>query len=140
MTAELGIAVHALVFLDHKQETVSSELIAENVCTNPARIRKIMSKLKRNGLVETREGAEGGYHISKDAKNITLREVCEAVDTPLVSANWRSGRVDVKCMICSGMADIMDDIYSKLNETCKEELSHITIADINQRIFEKKGE
>ena len=36
MTSEFGMAVHALTFLNHKGEMVSSEVLAENICTNPA--------------------------------------------------------------------------------------------------------
>lgn len=40
-------------------DMVSSEVLAENICTNPARVRKVMAQLKRAGLVETHEGAVG---------------------------------------------------------------------------------
>ena len=59
MTSEFAIAVHALVYLNHKGETVSSEALAENICTNPARVRKVMAKLKKAGLVATRRGSTG---------------------------------------------------------------------------------
>ena len=51
MTSEFAIAVHALVFLEHKGIVISSEELAKNVCTNPARIRKVMAKLKRADLI-----------------------------------------------------------------------------------------
>ena len=54
MTSEFGIAVHAMVFLHHKGDMVSSEVLAENICTNPARVRKVMARLKRAGLVSTK--------------------------------------------------------------------------------------
>ena len=60
MTSEFAIGVHALVYLNHKNETLSSELLAENICTNPARIRKVMAKLKTGGLIVTQEGLKGG--------------------------------------------------------------------------------
>ena len=63
MTSEFGIAVHAMVFLHHKGDMVSSEVLAENICTNPARVRKVLAQLKRAGLVETHEGAVGGYRF-----------------------------------------------------------------------------
>ena len=47
MTAEFTVAVHALVYLHHRGGWLSSEELAQNVCTNPARIRKIMAKLKK---------------------------------------------------------------------------------------------
>ena len=61
MTGEFAIAVHALVYLNHKKEVLSSDELAANVCTNPARVRKVMAKLKKAGLLSTKEGAEGGY-------------------------------------------------------------------------------
>lgn len=52
-----------MVFLHHKGDMVSSEVLAENICTNPARVRKVMAQLKRAGLVETHEGAVGGVPL-----------------------------------------------------------------------------
>ena len=71
MTSEFAIAVHALVYLNHKGETVSSEALAENICTNPARVRKVMAKLKKAGLVATKEGVDGGYHFIKAPAEVT---------------------------------------------------------------------
>lgn len=30
------------------------------------------------------------------------------------------GNPDMECMVASGMADIMDDIYGELNEVCRK--------------------
>ena len=66
MNSDFVVAVHAMVFLHHKAETVSSEMLAENICTNPVRIRRVMARLKKAGLVETREGrTQGGYSYLK---------------------------------------------------------------------------
>ena len=35
MTSEFAIAVHALMFLEHKGIVISSEELAKNVCTQP---------------------------------------------------------------------------------------------------------
>ena len=135
MTSEFAIAVHALVYLNHKGETVSSEALAENICTNPARVRKVMAKLKKAGLVATKEGVEGGYHFIKAPAEVTLRRIDEAVDVRLVSACWKPGDRDKACLVASGMGDIMDDIYSDLDELCRRRLGEITIADIDRKIF-----
>lgn len=138
MTSEFAIAVHALVYLNHRQETVSSETLASNVCTNPARVRKVMAKLKKAGIITTKEGLEGGYHFEKDSSSVNLREICDALEVDFVSASWKSGDKDMKCMIASGMAAIMDDIYGDLDELCRKRLESITIATIEQKIFKDK--
>lgn len=138
MTGEFTIAVHALVFLKHKNATLPSDVIAENVCTNPARIRKVMACLKKAGLVETREGIRGGYHIGENAAEANLAQICDALHEEAVKAAWKSGNAEMKCMIASGMADIMDGIYEELNAACREKLKGITIQSIEEQIFQNK--
>ncbi len=135
MTSEFTIAVHALVFLNHKKESKSSEELAKNVCTHPARIRKVMARLKKAGLVKTKEGIDGGYSFDLDPGCVTLRDICNALEVKIVSATWRSGSMDLECLIASGMADVMDEIYGGLDHLCRERLSHITIEQIDRKIF-----
>lgn len=135
MTSEFGIAVHALVYLSHKARTLSSEELAENICTNPARVRKIMAVLKKAGLIETKEGAEGGYLFCRKAEEVTLCDVGKALGTAFVSVSWKSGNDEMDCFIASGMAGIMDGIYAQLNELCREHLKSMTIKDIDDKIF-----
>ena len=78
MTGEFAIAVHAIVYLNHKRSYLSSEELAKNICTNPARVRMVMSKLKRSGIILTREGAAGGYAVRENVSDLSLREVAEA--------------------------------------------------------------
>ncbi len=140
MTGEFAVAVHALVFLNHKQKTVSSETLADNVCTNPARIRKVMAKLKKHGLVQTKEGMDGGYQFVLSPREVALAQICEAVGNRLVSSSWRSGDLDKKCLISSGMGEVMDGIYDQLNNACMQQLQMLTIQDIDQKIFFRTDE
>lgn len=135
MTSEFAVAVHALVYLNHKKETVASDVLAENICTNPARIRKVMAKLKKKHLIATKEGQNGGYHMCKDADDISLAMVYDALEAEAVSASWKSGDSDMDCMVASGMAAIMDGIYGELNEICRKHLESISIRTIDEEIF-----
>ena len=135
MTSEFCVAVHALVFLHHNQGFWSSESLAQNICTNPARIRKVMAKLKKANLIETKEGAVGGYRSLCDSEKVTLGQIGRAVEARFVTTSWHSGNADLKCLIASGMADIMDGLYQELAEMCKSRLDQITLRDIEHRVF-----
>ena len=139
MTSEFATAVHAMVLLYHKKTTLSSEALSKNVCTHPARIRKVMSRLGKAGLVSTKEGIDGGYFFGGDRDDVTLRQICDALDVRLVSSSWRSGSMDLNCMISSGMADVMDGIYAGLDEECRKQLEHITIGDIERKLAGSKN-
>ena len=88
MTSEFAIAVHALVYLNHRQETISSEALASNVCTNPARVRKVMAKLKKAGIISTKEGLEGGYHFEKDSSCVPWRSILYRLHGNQATRKW----------------------------------------------------
>lgn len=135
MDSSFCVAVHALIYLHHKAELLSSEALAENICTNPARVRKVLSPLKKAGMVETREGSEGGYRFAGDAGTLTLEQVADALGVRFVEAGWRSGGQDMDCMVATGMAGLMDELYDDLDQRCRQRLAQITIADLERRIF-----
>lgn len=140
MTGELNVAVHALVYLYHKNTILASDVLAENICTNPARIRKIMAKLKKAGFVDTKEGISGGYFLIQEAELITLKDVCVALDAEVIKKGWSSGDPEMECLVASGMSIVMGNIYSELNEQCLNTLATITIKDINDQLFMRVSE
>lgn len=135
MTSEFSVAVHALVFLNHKGTVYSSEALAENICTNAARIRKIMVKLKKADLVETKEGIDGGYLFVKKAEDISLCTVADGLDFAFVTSGWKPGNGQMQCLIASGMAGVLEELYLDLNLQCRQQLEKITIADMDKKIF-----
>ena len=129
MNGDHSLAVHALVYLDHRATHLPSQILAENICTNAARVRKVMRPLASAGLIATKEGAEGGYALARPAAEITF-----------VKVNWTPGDVHEDCLVSSSMGAVMNDIYAGLNRTCLEQLEHTTIHDITEQIFsERKG-
>ena len=132
MKAEYSLAVHALVYLAAHEGDISSEKLAENICTNPARVRKIMRSLRDAGLVSTKEGPQGGYCLKKPAAEISLKKVAEASGTVFVEAFWKSGGIDMDCAIASGIAGEMDAIYGKLNDSCMKMLAKISVEDVRR--------
>lgn len=136
MNGEFSVALHALVFLKHKNTIINSEKLSENICTNPVRIRKIMLKLKKAGLIKTKEGINGGYYLPKYNDNINLKQICDALEIDdIVSPPYNTGNYDSECLISSGMADIIDNIFFELNNDCKNKLQLKTIDSIEKEIF-----
>ncbi len=136
MTGEFAIAVHALVYLNYKSTTISSVALADTVCTNPARIRKIMAKLKKAGLVMTKEGMDGGYFFHLDSASVTLRQIIDAVQIPIVTSTWRPVNSGLACRSAVVMTNILDSIYLDLDNCCKKQLKNITLWDIEQQLLE----
>lgn len=138
MTSEFAVAVHGLVYLNQRKITTSSEELASNVCTNPARVRKVMAKLKKAGIIATKEGLEGGYHLISDPDTINLKQICDALDVAFVSSSWKSGDENNPCMVASGMSGVMDEIYGELNDLCRDRMEQITIKDIHEKLIRNR--
>ena len=139
MTGDLNMAVHALVLLSHKKEAMSCDIIANNVCTQPARIKKILNKLVKAKLVEKKEGTKDYYIFSLSANEVSIGEIAEKINFKIIDSKWRTGDLNMECLIASGMADIMDDIYIGLNNKCLTALKNLSLQDIHDVIFNGKS-
>jgi len=118
---------------------LSSAELADNICTNPARIRKVMSRLRQAGLIETREGRAGGYAVKDDIRKTDIKCIALSLEQPMFELSWHSGDMDKECLVSSGMGSVMDEIADGLNEACLKELSAITISDVEEKLFGKKN-
>ena len=142
MDSSFNLAVHALVCLSHSGRSLSSEALAENICTNPTRVRRVLAGLKKAGMVETREGLDGGYRLTADPATLSLRQVAEAVNTRFVDCAWHSGDIDRDCAICSGMAGVMDALNRYTADLAAEQIrlafaqAQKEVDDLHQRTRE----
>jgi len=84
ITRQADYAVRAVLHLarNHDQRTATS-LIAAEQRIPPSFLAKIVSQLSIAGLLHTSRGARGGVTLAREAKDITLLEVIEAIDGPI---------------------------------------------------------
>lgn len=76
----LGYALQSLVFMSghHKGHCASNE-IAGHMCSEATLTRRVLSRLVKAGIVEAREGRDGGYALSKHPKDVTFADVYRAI-------------------------------------------------------------
>ena len=80
MTSELTVAIHAAVYLAHKNAPQSSDELAVNICTHPVRVRKIMAALCRAGIAVSQEGSEGGYRLCRSPAGHHAASDCRSAE------------------------------------------------------------
>lgn len=82
MNSHLAVATHALTLLVWARRAgraLSSAEMARSVNTNPVFLRRVLASLRNAGLVETHEGAGGGYALARPPGRISLADVFLAV-------------------------------------------------------------
>ncbi|PWH16938.1 MAG: Rrf2 family transcriptional regulator [Anaerolineae bacterium] len=86
ITRQADYAVRAVTFLarlgaDHRAATST---IAQEQQIPPSFLAKIVSQLSVAGLLTTSRGARGGVSLARPPKDISLLEVVEAIDGPIM--------------------------------------------------------
>ena len=73
-------AIHIMTILaKNPQAFLTSDWLAGSINVNPVIVRKELINLEKSGLVESRQGKDGGVRIGKDAENINVAEIYEAI-------------------------------------------------------------
>jgi Rrf2 family protein len=86
ITRQADYAVRAMVYLaQHGPEhRAATGQIAKEKKIPPSFLAKIVSQLSVAGLLQTSRGARGGVSLAKPAEDITVLDVVEAIDGPIL--------------------------------------------------------
>ena len=130
INTQFPIAVHLMAALGYRrgQDTTSATL-ATSVNTSPSFVRRIVSKLSKAGLVETATGKAGACWLAKDAKDISLLDIYEAVDAP--KAFSIHGYSEQKgCPVSCNIKNALDKALSKTQKAMESTLKEISLDKI----------
>jgi Rrf2 family protein len=86
ITRQADYAVRAVLHLarlNGNQRAATSQ-VAKEQHIPPSFLAKIISQLSIAGLLHTSRGARGGVTLARDPKDISLLEVIEAIDGPIM--------------------------------------------------------
>ena len=86
ITRQADYAVRAVLFLARlgPDRMAATSAIAEDQSIPPSFLAKIVSQLSVAGLLQTSRGARGGVSLARPAEEISLLEVVEAIDGPIL--------------------------------------------------------
>src|SRR5262245_40753830 len=85
ITRQADYAVRAVLHLARigNGERTATSAVASEQNIPPSFLAKIISQWSIAGLLHTARGAHGGVRLARDAREITLLEVVEAIDGPI---------------------------------------------------------
>ena len=120
-------AIHILAYIEICKGTdaLSSEMIAKSVETNPANVRKIMSQLKKSGLILTQIGKPNPT-LAKRPENITLLEIYKSIEgnTNLIQVDPKT---NPNCIVGANIQEVLSEKYDALQKKVEEEMNEITL-------------
>lgn len=93
-------------------------------------LSKIMKDLVAGGLVQSHIGSKGGFTLAKGASAISIKDIYEAVERPLVLMECleQGASYCSFCAVCS-----QKSVWQKAQEVLAQFLSGVSIAEIADR-------
>jgi Rrf2 family protein len=86
----------------------------------------ILAELRKDGLVVSQRGFDGGYTFGRSPADITLADVIRSVDGPLAQiGDERPGEITYV-----GAAAVLTDVWVAVRASLRAVLEEVTLADL----------
>jgi len=137
VNTQFAIAVHLMAGLAYRcdQNTTSAHL-AMSVNTSHSFVRRVLAKLSRRGLVETATGKAGACWLAKDAKDISLLDIYQAVDSPKAFSIHHYTE-QKGCPVSCHIKAALDKALGKTQKAMEAGLNGISLAQIVSDVRKK---
>ncbi|MEA9411747.1 Rrf2 family transcriptional regulator [Flavobacterium sp. PL02] len=133
ISGKFAITTHILTLLSKSpNDYLSSEYIAGSINLNPVLVRKEISNLKKNHIVESKEGKNGGTRLLKPPSEISLLDIFKMTfDT--VNLGYAKNQPNPDCPVGKKINENLDLLYADINEKINAQLSTITLENFSNQ-------
>jgi Rrf2 family protein len=84
----VSLAMHGMVYLAAYRDGIHSVTeVAERLKVSKAHLHKVFQQLTHARLLKSSRGPKGGYTLGKESDKITLLDIYQAIEGPLVVKN-----------------------------------------------------
>ena len=126
LTTKARYAVMAMVDLVESDAPLSIQKISEKQNLSQSYLEQLFLKLKKCGLVSSIRGAQGGYILSQQPKDIKIYDVICATDKPVKLTRCSSGK---GCQSKSSKCKT-HDLWAKLGLHMQDFLKNTSLEDV----------
>jgi DNA-binding IscR family transcriptional regulator len=133
ISGKFAITIHILTLLSKSpEEYLSSEFIAGSMNLHPVLVRKEIANLKKNNIVESKEGKNGGTKLLKSASTISLDTIFKMTfDT--VTLGFSKNAPNPNCLVGKKINENLEHLYENINEKISLQLSGISLEDFSNK-------
>jgi Rrf2 family protein len=129
LTVKSDYAIRALAELAARsrgETLVTAEELAEAQGIPRRFLLGILAQLRKDGLVISHRGVDGGYMFGQSPADITLADIIRSVDGPLAQiGDERPGEITY-----TGAAAVLADVWVAVRASLRAVLEEVTLADL----------
>ena len=134
ITLESDYALRIVTTLAEDNCLLDAKAISDKTLVTQKFALKILRKLVRGGLVSSYKGVKGGYKLKTAPEDITLKQVIELIDGPIVIARCLEG--GEACTLNPDKSScIYHHIFDSISIDVAKKMQRITIRDILNREY-----
>ncbi|HXW44982.1 MAG TPA: Rrf2 family transcriptional regulator [Streptosporangiaceae bacterium] len=129
LTVKSDYAIRALAELAARSRggrPVTAEELADAQDIPRRFLLGIMAELRRDGIVVSHRGVNGGYLLGQPPEDITLALIIRSVEGPLAQiGDERPGEIT-----CVGAASVLADVWVAVRASLRAVLEQVTLANL----------
>ncbi|MCD8131829.1 MAG: Rrf2 family transcriptional regulator [Lachnospiraceae bacterium] len=130
------LAVHCLLFVAvlSPKKRVTSTLVAESTGANAVTVRNLFLELADSDLLVATAGKNGGVHLAREPKDITLLDIYQAVETPDADEIFKMYEGSDDCPIGGNFYQILHPHMVSAVNAMKAELEQVTLETLKEEL------
>ncbi len=128
-STKTSVGIHILcVIALNPDASVTSDRIAGSIGTNPALVRKLMSRLKQAGLIRTSTKL-GVVGLNRDSADITILDVFHAVEQERRVFDIHTD-ANPQCPVGANIERTLTHVYGQVQSDFENRLGGVSLTDI----------
>lgn len=109
--------------------------ISEKMNISKIYLEQVFSLLKRGGLVISIKGAQGGYQLAREPKEITAYDILAAIETSMME-QADSTVADAQPRLEKALQEM---VFQQLDKDIKASLEKVTLSDVLQNVEQQSN-
>lgn len=135
LSTRFAVSVHILSVLYYSKDyACDSEFIAGSVNTNPVVIRRLVTALKKAGLVEVTPGVKG-IKLKKQPSEISLYEIYNAVENPNSMLFGLHDNTNPACPVGRNINAVLRSEMEIMQNKLMDSMRELSMADVMNGIY-----
>ena len=126
-------AIHIMTLLaKNSPEWMTSDWIAGSININAVMVRNELVILKKNGLVESKQGKDGGVRLAKNAEEITIAEIYAAIKNSEVLGK-KNQNPNPLCNVGKDINENLEVLFSDTDDLVLQFLKGKNLSDFTKQ-------
>ena len=132
LRATYGIIAAVDLALQHDELPVCAKSIAKRQAIPARFLEQVLHAMKKAGVVTSQRGAQGGYVLSRKPSELSVADILDALEGPLLATNGEAGLKHSSSRGAKQEA-LLAHIWDRVKRAELSVLSEVTVEELAKR-------